>query len=291
MILRLFGIKSVRSRPEFVIGYAAQPSGGYGNWAFQVNLLVQIGLLARVPAVIPRYKEGGFPKPIGAMTGMLSGSAQLLAKSMVEEAPLIELTRSVVEYVSAGQSVSLETGILGEPFNKFSVVDPMQLFSTKRWWAHRDQHAASTVGRDSPSGHIRVCLHYRGTDFSSWDPTAVMSVDYYLEALEKVRVENPSSTLSVAGVTDEPGSVTVQQLTKTGVRFSSIRERASKDFSMLRRADVVIAPPSTFSFWASMLGGKVIYFPKAWVSQKAKSSNFWWHAGRNSLNHINVRLV
>gem|GEM_PF-2160870 len=280
------------SRSQPVIGFSQQPSGGYGNWAFQVNILYQIARLSGVPAAFPRYRERGFPAPRTKASALLDGSARLLSKSSIESSSPQDVALEVAESVASGRSVCLEVGILGEPFNQYSAVDPIRLFSKPReLFAMASRAIKPRSGMHSSTAPIVVGLHYRGTDFSAWDPTAVMPLDYYLSAMEEVQVGNPNRELSFYGVTDEPESFVVRELSKLGARFPRGRASASRDFMILNRADVVIAPPSTFSFWSSILGGKTIYFPRIWVEKKSQSSNFWKDAGLNSVKYIDIRLA
>jgi hypothetical protein len=120
-----------------------------------------------------------------------------------------------------------------------------------------------------------VAIHFRGTDFKLWKAHSIISHDYFVNSIAKLNGYNCINLFS-----DDHNHPTVREiqrfatenkwnlLTFSGCQYS--------DFSLLCRADAIVASPSTFSLCAAILGGKQIVFPNSYAIREANNgSNFW----------------
>lgn len=129
-----------------------------------------------------------------------------------------------------------------------------------------------------------VAVHFRGTDFFSWNPDAVLDADYYLNALEEVDVDNyylftDDNTLpayhKVFSALEGKNVITG---TATAHRPGSLRNNYIRDFSTMTECDYIISSPSTFCICAGFIGKhKKIIHSEKWVKDRVeKVDNFWY---------------
>ena len=124
-----------------------------------------------------------------------------------------------------------------------------------------------------------VAIHFRGTDFFSWNPDAVLDADYYLNALEEVDADKyylftDDLTLpSYQRVLQElQGKIVIEGNSR------SARTNYIQDFSTMTECDYIISSPSTFCICAGFIGKhKKIIHSEKWVKDRVqKVDNFWY---------------
>ena len=129
-----------------------------------------------------------------------------------------------------------------------------------------------------------VAIHFRGTDFFSWNPDAVLDADYYLNALEEVDADNyylftDDNTLpAYHKVLSTLEGKSVWTGTATAHRPGSLRNNYIQDFSIMSECDYIISSPSTFCICAGFIGKhKKIIHSEKWVKDRVqKVDNFWY---------------
>jgi hypothetical protein len=123
----------------------------------------------------------------------------------------------------------------------------------------------------------------RGGDFAKWNPNAILSTEYYLQAIEaalditgratKLYVSTDDRTLeSWHEVTRLHSSRLLPTLGSRG----NARSKALEDFGALAGADLVVSSPSTFAIWASILGSKRVIHSRQWVESRADLGDRFW---------------
>ena len=104
-------------------------------------------------------------------------------------------------------------------------------------------------------------IHFRGTDFHSWNPDSILDSNYYLESLDSVRNEISNCII----FTDDPNlksyQDTINFLSKEKIPFllgenTSNRLNYIKDFAIMSECDYIISSPSTFNICAGFVGKK-----------------------------------
>lgn len=272
-----------------MIGMKQKQHGRLGNYLFQVNFVMQLALATNTEFMVPPYKRDTTIEPTQKFSsGFLSGEGAYLTQEFLMESGSEEILRETRRLLDLGKSIEVPVWTAPpESYLKVSFQDPSELFRVK-----------SSVFVDLPSRALRaafpktsksstVAMHFRGTDYHSWDSTAVMPASYYMNALEAAREKFEISSESVALFTDDPYSQTARELGSFGIKINS--GNFNHDFKSIMRADLVIASPSTFSFWAAMLGSKRVVFPLRWVERSAAAgSHFWSSAMDNTLPFIDI---
>jgi len=125
-------------------------------------------------------------------------------------------------------------------------------------------------------------VHFRGTDFHSWNPDSILDSNYYLESLDSVKGEISNCIV----FTDDAGlksyQDTINFLSKEGIPFllgenTSNRLNYIKDFAIMSECDYIISSPSTFNICAGFIGKKKrIIHSNSWVKDRvSKEDKFW----------------
>jgi len=166
--------------------------------------------------------------------------------------------------LAGGSDALLPGGLLGDFFFNFAFVSPVDVM---RW-------------RVSSAAHRQaIGVHIRGGDFRQWDPSALLPVSYYEEAVHWCLATAPEAEVSI--FTDDHSLDTVYELKhRLGTRCR-IRPRASAlvDLRLLSESQFIVASPSTFAIWAGILGpqSRSIHC-REWVERKANQGEYFWRA-------------
>jgi len=249
--------------------------GRLGNQLFQINLLHQLASQFQLEPLYPKSLVSklciGFES-----TGQWRKYLQLrlqLSKSLIVDSTHYELRNVIMAGKQGLRLLVLPSGILGEVFNKFSFQSVKEIF-------HPDELFLKEVSENNSEN---IAIHFRGSDFEDWNPTSVMSKNYYFQALEKADWHEGSE---VHIFTEDPQHPTVEALLKSD---SNIILRSSKrelsDFWTLSTYSQLISGPSTFSIWAAMLGSNsVLTLSKKWVAERSElNERFWIEIAKNEL--------
>ena len=269
-------------------------SGRLGNRLFQLNLVLQLSIVSEVSPVFPNF-WGRLPiRPrLSVGTGLLEeGVSVSLERELFETGSLDQVREKLASLRGSGQDIALGGwSSRASHYVHFTTVDPANLFEVGRFPSlTRSSRRPDDVTSLARKSKIKVALHYRGTDFESWDSSALMGAGYYLRALESLQAQYPFSRIEAFGVSDDSTAETPRLLQRSGITFRP-RSSSSQDFLRLQQADVIVASPSTFSFWASILGSKRIIFDSTWVRRNANRSAFWEAIERDTVPFVRVDCV
>jgi hypothetical protein len=137
--------------------------------------------------------------------------------------------------------------------------------------------------KNVPTVPPKTCaIHFRGTDFHSWNPESILKKDYYLESIEEVSSEVENFVLftddhsldSYRRVVDFFGErdIKVYQGQNTNDRRHYI-----SDFSIMTECDYLISSPSTYCLSSGFIGKhKKIIHSKEWVLKRAEKNDMFW---------------
>lgn len=173
----------------------------------------------------------------------------------------------------AGIDIELPPGILGEKFLESCLISPREIIKFKNTNNFLDTER--TV----------VALHFRGGDFSLWDKNAVMNPDYYLSAIELIPKVASTQNLQIQLFTDEISHPTVLEIQRAHRGIEVISETRAGDFLKMANSEVLIASPSTFAFWAAVLGReKKLIMSKSWLDYTVEMGQKFWIDLRSNKN-------
>ena len=274
--------------------FSGKVRGGIGNQFFQANMISQLGLQLGVAAE---------SEPLEILRHF---SVRNLRREIIRhEAPPVHIERDffvngnwndvlrrIRQVLRDRKSVGVPAGVLGERFAETSSLPVYKIFrpraETQR--SIRERSRLSTIGNLVPSDELVVLSHHRGKDFHQWDASAIPSFAYYKTALELIGASNPGMTIRHDVVTDDEELPSVQGF----IREGKVPRRRStyEDFMFLSTAHIIIAPPSTFSFWAALMGSGTIVFPEEWVQSKASTCDILWsRASQNKIPGLQILLA
>jgi len=247
-----------------------RPIGGLGNQIFQYNFIFQIASLLN-----KEVSHVGFPKLDKFMVQRATPLKSAIHSLNAHEISLpvlknlgwtacIERAKLALE---SNKSIKIVPGVLGEFHKEVTRVDPREFLKlqTDNLEVKEKEYLA---------------VHFRGTDFYQWNRNAVMKKDYYLRAIRQV--ENEIGRLNqIKLYSDDVNDQIVKELSNV---FNCSVSKSSEidDFSGLMKASAIVASPSTFVFWAALLGNcKNIYYSKEWLDYATDNGMKFWHDLRN----------
>ena len=156
---------------------------------------------------------------------------------------------------------------LGEKFFEWSTVSTRSIFQLK----------------DIPEVPEQTCaIHFRGTDFYSWNSDAVLDYSYYNDSVDAVKDDvdhfrlftDDYSLPSFCGILD--------RLKEESISFDLGQNTADRrhfinDFSYMTECQYIISSPSTFCMAAGFVGReKKIIHSKNWVYNRADKDDIFW---------------
>jgi len=126
-------------------------------------------------------------------------------------------------------------------------------------------------------------IHFRGTDFHTWNPRSILKTQYYCDSIEEVRNEVSSFILFTDDITLESYVEAKDYLEKKGISFAlgentNDRNNYVQDFATMSECDHIISSPSTYSICAGFIGvPKKIIHSKEWVEYRASEGDKFWY--------------
>ena len=123
-----------------------------------------------------------------------------------------------------------------------------------------------------------VAIHFRGTDFSQWNPKSILSHTFYLNSIENILRTN--SEVNFYLYTDDK-KLNSYKLVKAYLKKRSLDYFENDlsihfmyDFSEISQCNILISSPSTFSIMAGIFGRiKKIYHSKEWINHRIEKND------------------
>ena len=247
--------------------------GRFGNKLLYYNNLRQIASHFNMPFYSPRFANDDiFLFSDQKLVGTNKPSSNLSVKYLIEN----KTTTLNGDYL-------LEP-CMGDLFFEYDSLDTTEIFKFKT----ELEKTEDTV----------VSIHFRGSDFSLWDPKAILPADYYINAINHL-IENYGN-LTFKLFTDDKSLVSYTLVlnflvnNNLKVKEGNINDLSS-DFIEMSNSDIIISSPSTFSIAAGFCGkpNKKIIHSKSWVDyQCGKGDKFWlgFNNGGNK-NYKKYKLI
>ena len=243
------------------IGMLRKPSGQIGNQLFQIHFLRQVAKRLGVSSFYPKsdaillVEEG-----ISVNRFRILGrpTFRLYNLQDIESAGLQVWIRACETLVRSNQKVLLNPGILGSLFFESCYVNPSEILHLSKEIFLPSEYLQSQDAKVAG-------IHFRGLDFADWNKNAILSSQYYLDSIEFLLSEGVVIE-NIYFTTDDPNHSVSQAITKRLRKSRSKNESITADFAKLAFADYLISSPSTFAFWAGVLGKKKrIIHNKTWL--------------------------
>jgi hypothetical protein len=239
--------------------------GRLGNQLFRINMALQLSTYFDVSVSLPLNKYTNLfnlPNIRRVSWDRIrthEGSALKCEEFLSSET--CTLLGKIERCLLNGKDIIIPPDLLGQGFDRYCFFKPKELISLKHKPAFREFNNS-------------VAIHFRGTDFSKWNPLAVMNTDFYMQSIELLKIGD----LSVNIFSDDLESLTVKSLIECIPKsklFPSVS--LQKTFSALSQHRYIIASPSTFSLWAAILGQPSVFvISKKWITlMESAGDNFW----------------
>lgn len=126
-----------------------------------------------------------------------------------------------------------------------------------------------------------VAVHFRGTDFSQWNPKSILKTSYYINSIEQI-LKLKRSTIFYLYTDDkelESYKEVLKFLRKGSYEYfeNDLSLDFMYDFYEISQCKTLISSPSTFSIMAGIFGvEKKIYHSKEWVNHRIKANDKFW---------------
>ena len=156
---------------------------------------------------------------------------------------------------------------LGEKFFEWNTVSTRSIFQLT----------------DIPEVPKATCaVHFRGTDFYSWNPAAVLDYSYYNDSIDVVKDDAHHFRLFTDDYSLPSFCGAVEKLEKEHIGFdlgenTADRRHFINDFSYMTECEYIISSPSTFCMTAGFIGRKKkIIHSKNWVEDRVGKNDIFW---------------
>jgi|TARA_R110002020_G_scaffold72542_6_gene186651 hypothetical protein len=156
---------------------------------------------------------------------------------------------------------------LGDRFYKYNNLSTREVFKLKKKPRVKDNTCA---------------VHFRGTDFHSWNPDSILDSQYYYDAIEKVVDQVSDFILFTDDESLRSYANVIELLDRHGVDFKtgenvSNRSHYIKDFAIMSECDWIISSPSTFCITSGFIGkSKKIIHSKKWIKNRIDKEDVFW---------------
>tara|TARA_R100000008_G_scaffold45523_2_gene26738 strand:- start:46 stop:762 length:717 start_codon:yes stop_codon:yes gene_type:complete len=156
---------------------------------------------------------------------------------------------------------------LGEKFYNYSNLSTREVFKLKNKPVVKDGTCA---------------IHFRGTDFHSWNPDAILDYNYYEQSLDNIKDYAQDYILFSDDKNLEVYKKIKGKLDRESLSYSegeNTNDRTSyiQDFSLMSECDTIISSPSSFCICAGFIGkDKRIIHSNKWVQGRANKNDKFW---------------
>lgn len=257
-----------------MIGYKKKFTGGMGNRLFQYHFMKQLSHYLEVDDF---YRETPDRKWFDNMHGKNIKWNPFRKKINFTAKNILELGKdnflNEIKYELQNKKlIVLEPPILGDFFYEYIFSDPNDFIKIK------DKYKLLKLKEDK----VHIAVHFRGTDFESWNKDAILDVDYYIDSIDFIRHQE-SHELVFHPLTDDltldSYHQVIQYLNENNLcyQLGNTTQEAIYDFHKMSECDIIISSPSTFSIWAGILGKrKKIIHSEKWINNRLINNDKFW---------------
>ena len=134
-----------------------------------------------------------------------------------------------------------------------------------------------------PLVSVGTCaIHFRGTDFHSWNPESILNYQYYYDSINIIKDEISRFILFTDDENLESYKRTKEYLDSINATYfygenTANRKNYITDFSYMTECDWIISSPSTFCLAAGFIGKKKnIIHSEKWITSRVKANDKFW---------------
>lgn len=247
------------------------PLGGLGNRLFTYNFALQLSRKTGRNLTFG-FRERNFVFCCDR-SFLAKFNSNLTHKFSIDD--INQNLNEVVEKISStpSKSYSFPRNILGSSFGDITEFCPKELFNyTPKYFKHKDNLVPLTS----------VALHFRGGDFKTWDPAAILSVEYYVKAIEYISESINFASMEIYIVTDDITLPAISKIfslfrSKFEIFLPSVPRTAREDFDIMATCDFLVSSPSTFCIWSGIVNSdaKIIH-SSDWLARKISTGDRFW---------------
>lgn len=257
------------SKPNGYLGFANRPTGRFGNQLFQYYFLARFARATNSSKFHPPFlgKEmfENFGLQIGNYAASIGMPSTRLSIEQLKEFKWSDLIQFTEAQFNSGRKVILPTGILDYCFYEDQPDSIETIFRSKKKYQEVGFHRES------------IALHFRGTDFHNWNEAAVMDAEYYFKALDSLREKIDVDEYRIELFTDDPSHSTVKKILRYPKVHLSTEKNYLKAFLQISRSNVLVSSPSTYAYWAGVLGNKkIIINSSSWINSEIEKGDKFW---------------
>jgi hypothetical protein len=249
-----------------------KPSGRFGNHLFQFYFGARLARKMNGEFLHPTYLGANiFPNLKKSPNYFLKSYAVRIGEriSQTENRPLEQLESGILGAWNQNMAVRVEPGVMDPYFFELPMIDPNELLSF--------DISKFQSENESSDSRKKIIIHFRGTDFYSWNKNAIMGTEYYMDSLEYLKSAKQFNDSNIEIITDDPHHIVCKKLAlEIGCSISSSLNPFT-DFYKIMNSNAVVSSPSSFCFWGSVLGQKkIVIQSKKWLdSREMENDDFW----------------
>ncbi len=266
-----------------MLGITKISSGRMGNRLFHYHFLRQISAKTGIEYFNIKFPDCKYFKKMNKRKRSFS----LFRKQI--KIDLLEINRlepdKFLEYIyennKHGYDIIFKPPILGEVFFDYLFYPPSNFIEIK------DKFKINF----NVNNKIVVGVHFRGTDFVTWNPHASLKFSYYKQSIDYCLDYFDRNKLAFFLFTDDlkflPYLTVIDYLKSNNieVRLSSNLKKPIYDFYQISQCDVLISSPSTFSVLAGAIGkNKKIIHSQEWLNYSISRNDKFWVDLKNTKN-------
>lgn len=262
-----------------MLGIKTLSPGRLGNRLFHYHFLRQIAKKTRVDYFHCRFPEADYFEDMEKKPQLFSPfkkSIELTSKEIQSFSPENFLSFVVEKTVQDKEDIIFKPPILGELFFDYLFYFPNEFIKVKTQYKKDFEFYSK--------GRIIIGVHFRGTDFPSWNSKAALKFSYYRKAINfclgYFKEKDPVILLFTDDNQYPPFLETIEFLKKNRdieFYFGDNSKLPIYDFYQLSQCDVLISSPSTFAIFAGCLGKpKKIIHEKDWLDSRVSAKDKFW---------------
>lgn len=125
-------------------------------------------------------------------------------------------------------------------------------------------------------------LHFRGTDYFSWNSAAVLDATYYINAIDLVKNKAEEFKIFTDDLSLSSLLEVIKKLDKEDIKYSFGENTADRryfinDFSYMTECEYIISSPSTYCIAAGFIGkNKKIIHSERWLLDRINYGDKFW---------------
>lgn len=259
-----------------MIGYKKEFTGRMGNRLFQYHFMKQLSIKCDTEyfnSKIPDNKWFDDMNEKKLTWKPFQKKIKFSSKDIISLGK-INFLEEVVDAISKNKIIILEPPILGDLFYDYLFTNPNNCIKIK------EEYKLSNLDKNDEI--TNVAIHFRGTDFESWNKDAILDINYYLNAIDFIK-EKETKNLIFHLFTDDLSLDSYKKVIKYlhsqkfMYKLGNMSQEAIFDFYTMSECDIIISSPSTFSIWAGIIGKeKKIIHSEKWINNRINFDDKFW---------------